>query len=216
MPGTLFPSPRDPDMHHGTWVTHVPWCMPGSLTGYSAWKLMSAENWTQKDRGKNWIWGQKDRFLLKLVVFVPQKIALLLVDEKITPKRSCSILPKWKKGVKTAAHMYHPSHREYPPPPPPPGQWTGQRQLQDERETSKLYIYIYILYIIADGSWSAVMVTTCITRSFVCEFSGPPTPDQNAAWYTTLVPKFEKHRLFADFGRKEHPFLNRNSWFWGQ
>ena len=34
---------------------------------------------------------------------------------KNTPKRSCSILPKWKKGVKTAAHMYHPSHREYPP-----------------------------------------------------------------------------------------------------
>ena len=22
----------DPDMHHGTCVTHVPWCMPGSLT----------------------------------------------------------------------------------------------------------------------------------------------------------------------------------------
>ena len=36
---------------------------------------------------------------------------------KSTPKRSCSILPKWKKGVKTAAHMYHPSHREYPTPP---------------------------------------------------------------------------------------------------
>ena len=44
---------------------------------------------------------------------------------KNTPKRSCSILPKWKKGVKTAAHMYHPSHREYPPPPPP----RGSRQL---------------------------------------------------------------------------------------
>ena len=35
MQGTLSPSPRftDPDMHHGTCVTHVPWCMPGSLTG---------------------------------------------------------------------------------------------------------------------------------------------------------------------------------------
>ena len=22
----------EPDMHHGTFVTHVPWCMPGSLT----------------------------------------------------------------------------------------------------------------------------------------------------------------------------------------
>ena len=24
---------------------------------------LAAENWTQKDQGKNWIWGQKDRFL---------------------------------------------------------------------------------------------------------------------------------------------------------
>ena len=27
----------DPDMHHGTWVTHVPWCMPGSLTSNFLW-----------------------------------------------------------------------------------------------------------------------------------------------------------------------------------
>ena len=27
----------DPDMHHGTCVTHVPWCMPGSLTGGFLW-----------------------------------------------------------------------------------------------------------------------------------------------------------------------------------
>ena len=38
--GNVFPRRRfqrkplvsDPDMHHGTWVTHVPWCMSGSLT----------------------------------------------------------------------------------------------------------------------------------------------------------------------------------------
>ena len=34
MPGTFSPLSRvsDPDMRHGTCVTHVPWCMPGSLT----------------------------------------------------------------------------------------------------------------------------------------------------------------------------------------
>ena len=34
IPGTFSPPPRviDPDMHHGTCVTHVPWCMPGSIT----------------------------------------------------------------------------------------------------------------------------------------------------------------------------------------
>ena len=30
----VFPATavNDPDMHHGTCMTHVPWCMPGSLT----------------------------------------------------------------------------------------------------------------------------------------------------------------------------------------
>ena len=32
--GTFSPPPpvSDPDIHHGTCVTHVPWCMPGYLT----------------------------------------------------------------------------------------------------------------------------------------------------------------------------------------
>ena len=39
MPGAFSPPPRvsDPDMHHGTCVTHVPWCMPGSLTSGFLW-----------------------------------------------------------------------------------------------------------------------------------------------------------------------------------
>ena len=39
MPGTFSPPPQvsDPDMHHGTCVTHVPWCMPGSLTSSFLW-----------------------------------------------------------------------------------------------------------------------------------------------------------------------------------
>ena len=39
MPGTFSPPPAtsDPDMHHGMCVTHVPWCMPGSLTSVFHW-----------------------------------------------------------------------------------------------------------------------------------------------------------------------------------
>ena len=39
MPGTfsLISRVSDPDMHHGTCVTHVPWCMPGSLTSVFLW-----------------------------------------------------------------------------------------------------------------------------------------------------------------------------------
>ena len=39
MLGTFSPPPQvsDPDMHYGTCVTHVPWCMPGSLTSGFLW-----------------------------------------------------------------------------------------------------------------------------------------------------------------------------------
>ena len=39
MPETFSPPPRvsDPDMYHGTCVTHVPWCMPGSLISGFLW-----------------------------------------------------------------------------------------------------------------------------------------------------------------------------------
>ena len=38
-PETFSPIPQisDPGMHHGTCVTHVPWCMPGSLTSGFLW-----------------------------------------------------------------------------------------------------------------------------------------------------------------------------------
>ena len=46
MPGTFSPPPRvsDPDMHHCTCVTHVPWCMPGSLTSGFLWSQRQGEN----------------------------------------------------------------------------------------------------------------------------------------------------------------------------
>ena len=39
MPGTASPPPwvSDPGMHHGTCVTHVPWCIPGLLTSGFLW-----------------------------------------------------------------------------------------------------------------------------------------------------------------------------------
>ena len=39
MPGTFSPPHRvsDPDMHHGTCVMHVPWCVPGSPTSSFRW-----------------------------------------------------------------------------------------------------------------------------------------------------------------------------------
>ena len=52
MPGTFSPPSRvsDPDMHHGTCVTHVPWCMPGSLISGFLW---SRWRWKRSRRMHN-------------------------------------------------------------------------------------------------------------------------------------------------------------------
>ena len=46
MAGTFSPPPRvsDPDMHHGTCVTLVPWFMSGSLTSSFLWSRRAGEN----------------------------------------------------------------------------------------------------------------------------------------------------------------------------
>ena len=44
-PGTFSPPPRVSahGMHHGTRVTHVPWCMPGALTSSFLWSRRRGE-----------------------------------------------------------------------------------------------------------------------------------------------------------------------------
>ena len=55
MPGTFSPPPRvsDPDMHHGTCVMHVPWCMPWLLnSGFlgSRWRgKRSRHSWRMRN-----------------------------------------------------------------------------------------------------------------------------------------------------------------------
>ena len=46
--GTFSPPPRvsDPDMQHDTYGTHVPWCMPGSLTSGFLWSRWQGKRYT--------------------------------------------------------------------------------------------------------------------------------------------------------------------------
>ena len=50
MSGTFSPPPwvSDPDMHHGTCVTHVPWCMPGLLTSIFLWSRWRGKRHSQR------------------------------------------------------------------------------------------------------------------------------------------------------------------------
>ena len=55
MPGTFSAPPRacDPDMHHGTCVTHVPWCIPGSLTSGFLWSRWRGKRSRHSRRMRN-------------------------------------------------------------------------------------------------------------------------------------------------------------------
>ena len=53
--GNVFPAPqiRDPDMHHGTCVTHVPWCMLESLNCVFLWSWWRGKRSRHSRRMRN-------------------------------------------------------------------------------------------------------------------------------------------------------------------
>ena len=55
MPGTFSLPPRviDPDMHHGTCVTHVPWYMPGSIISAFLWSRWRGKHSRHSQRLRN-------------------------------------------------------------------------------------------------------------------------------------------------------------------
>ena len=55
MPGTFSPRSRvsDPDMHQGTCVPHVPWCMSGSLTSGFLWSRWRGKRSRHSRRMRN-------------------------------------------------------------------------------------------------------------------------------------------------------------------
>ena len=68
MPATLSPPPRvsDPDIHHSTCVTHVSWCMPGSLTSGFLWSLWQEKRSRHSRRMRNlqfYVFGKRPMVL---------------------------------------------------------------------------------------------------------------------------------------------------------
>ena len=112
MPGTFIPPPRvsDPDMHHDTCVTHVPWCMPGSLTSgflWSQWRgkrsrhSRSMRNLQFCVSGMRPIWTEFYEKLDSLIVIISNihvHVAHLVVIQ-LVEKGSCVIIHIWRHGV---------------------------------------------------------------------------------------------------------------------
>ena len=74
MPGTFPPPPRatDPGMHHGTCVTHVPWCMPGSLTSgfiWSRWRGKRSRHYRRMHNPQFYVSGKRPIAVSLLLTF---------------------------------------------------------------------------------------------------------------------------------------------------
>ena len=77
MSGRFSQSPRvsDPDMHHGTCVTHVPWCMPGSLTSsflWSRWRGKRSRNSRRMRKQQLYVSGKKPILWIEINYQYPQ------------------------------------------------------------------------------------------------------------------------------------------------
>ena len=94
MPGTFSLPPRvsDPDMHHGTCVMHVPWCMPGSLTGGGRESVPCIPR-AYQERVMTKKWG-------RLTCWSP---TTSVTSQKRCPvHRSCIRLTKWDELVESS------------------------------------------------------------------------------------------------------------------
>ena len=100
MPGTFSPPPRviDPDMHHGTCVTHVSWCMPGSITSGFFWFRWRGTRSRHSRRMRNpqfYVSGKRpigqgglaDKTMRHLMIFV-----CIVLWFKITRRKSCQCI----------------------------------------------------------------------------------------------------------------------------
>ena len=71
-PWTFSPHPRvnDPDMNHGTCVTHVQWCMSGSLTSGFLWNRRRGKRSRHSRRMRNtqfYVYGKRSMVCLLLL-----------------------------------------------------------------------------------------------------------------------------------------------------
>ena len=95
MPGTFSSPPwvNDPDMHHGTCVTHVPWCMPRSLTSGFLWSRMRNPQFC--------VTGKRSMSDYLAVTWV-----LLYIQHRFNISKTLGSLPcRW---YNYHFHMYHP------------------------------------------------------------------------------------------------------------
>ena len=98
MPGTFSPTPRvsDPDIHNGTCVTHVPWCMSGSLTSGFLWSRWRGNRSRHSRRMRN----------PQFYVFGKRPMVVLLAIKRFTIDTRCDDKYMYARQIGNHAHIY--------------------------------------------------------------------------------------------------------------
>ena len=96
-PGTFYPPlwVSDPDMYHGTCVTHVPWYMPGSLTISFLWRRWRGKRSWHSRRMRNpqlYLYGK--RSIIKLLIS-PQSFLWVQSVIKLCPITAYNMTLYW-------------------------------------------------------------------------------------------------------------------------
>ena len=91
MPGTFSPPPpvNDPDMYGGTCVTHVPWCMLGSLTGGFLWSRWCGKRSRQSRRMRNpqfYVSGKRPIVTITIGSFIVFCAAVMTGPQRVVQK----------------------------------------------------------------------------------------------------------------------------------
>ena len=103
MQGTFSPPLRvsDPDMHHGTCVTHVPWCMPRSLTSgfLSIWWRGKRSQHSRRMRNPQFYVSGKRPMKCAHISFVICVVSVRLHQVVDSCEWSTHILQAWFTGT---------------------------------------------------------------------------------------------------------------------
>ena len=108
MPGTFSPIPlvSDPDMHHGTCGTHVPWCTPRSLTTGFLWSLWRGKCSRHSRRMRNWQYNVTGKRSIHACVYVCKNGWEDRVGRRHYHTLSCAY--QWCSGHPCVQHMWNP------------------------------------------------------------------------------------------------------------
>ena len=82
MPETFSPPPRisDPDVHHDTCVTYVPWCMPGSLTSGFLWNRWRGKRSRRMRNPQLYVSGKRPN-VLSVPVMNPKALRVPVMND---------------------------------------------------------------------------------------------------------------------------------------